>query len=232
MRDPIVFKSTIWTLVQRAKRDPAALSQILEMYRPPILNFILAKGRSLDAEDLTQEVFIRVCRPGFLETVEASKGKFRTLLLTVTKRVIIDNDRIEKAAIRGGGNRGVSLEKMREESSGFDPAEKVEEDPEFDLLWVQNLVRQGLLKYQAECKAKGSQYYSMFHDHVLSNKDQNEVARTYGRKIQDVKNAIHKTREKLRQFVEELVRDYAVAGFTEEMALISRYLNRLFSSKT
>ena len=224
MRGPVVFKSTIWTLVQKAKKDPRALSELLQSYRPPILNFISVKGYGEEAEDLTQEVFIRVIQPGFLEQVEASKGKFRTLLLTVTKRVMIDHDRIQKAKKRGGTRRLASLDQMRDESSRIDPAAQEEDDPEFDRLWGQNLIRQALLKYKSYCELKGSDYYSMFYQHVFGKKSQEAVAADHGRKVQDVKNAVHAARAKLRQFAEGLIRDYALEGASEELSRMSQFL--------
>jgi RNA polymerase sigma factor (sigma-70 family) len=224
MAERVEFTSTAWTLVRQAKNDPAALSRLIELYRPPIVNFIAAQGHTEEAEDLAQEVFIRLSRPGFFDRVEISKGKFRTLLLAVTKRTAIDHDRIRKARKRGGTRRALSLDQLREEDSRFDPAAKVEEDPEFDRLWTQNLVRQALLRYAKECNERRSKTYNLFHDHVLLGNSQEEVARSHGRKVQDVKNAVHQTKAKIRIYVEELVRDYANEDSDTELASLARWL--------
>jgi RNA polymerase sigma factor (sigma-70 family) len=218
------FASTSWTLVRNAKDDPGALARLLELYRAPVVNFIAARGREGDAEDLAQEVFIRLCRPGFFDRVDASKGKFRTLLLAVTKRTVIDYDRIQKARKRRGSRRLLSLEQLREADSRFDAAEECPEDTEFDRLWAQNLVRQALLRFQQECERRQSRTYAMFHDHVFLGKSQEDVASAHGRKVQDVKNAVHQTRAKLRTYVEQLIQDYAQSNASGELKTLARWL--------
>jgi RNA polymerase sigma factor (sigma-70 family) len=224
MAEPVAFKSTIWTLVEQAKKDPKALARVLEAYRPPILNYIAAKGHGEDSEDLAQLVLMRVSRPGFLESVARSKGKFRTLLLTVANRVMIDHARVQKAKIRYPGRQPLSIDHIRDDDRGIEPAAKEEDDPEFDRLWVQNLVRLALVRYQKLCDAKGSDYYALFRDHVLAKRSQMQVAEEHGRTVQDVKNAVHAARKKLREFIEERIRDYSLSGAGEEVAYLARFI--------
>ncbi len=115
-----MFPTTVWTVIQEAgDQDPQALESFASHYRTAVLNYI--RGRGLepgDAEDLCQDVFVRVFKGKVLAKADAAKGRFRGLLLTVVRRVIQDWLRRRRPA--------VSLEE-------FDPADR---DPDFDRVWV------------------------------------------------------------------------------------------------
>jgi RNA polymerase sigma factor (sigma-70 family) len=87
-----VFPTTIWDVVRAAgDRDPGALEQIAQEYRAPVVAFIRSRGIDADqAEDLCQEVFVRLLAGNVLAKADAAKGRFRNLLCTVTVRVIQD----------------------------------------------------------------------------------------------------------------------------------------------
>ena len=78
--DPAVLR-------QAQKGDERAFSIVLRMYETPVYNYVLrlVGDRSL-AEDLTQEVFLRVYQglPGF------SRSRFTTWLFQVTKNRVLD----------------------------------------------------------------------------------------------------------------------------------------------
>lgn len=203
------------------------MSELLAIYRAPILNFVRAQGRSeADSEDLTQEVFLRITRSGFMERAAEFKGKFRTLLLAVTKRVLIDHDRLRDAKKRGGEDLKLSFDALREEDTRFDFAAKVDADDSFDKMWVQNLLQKALERYRAYCGEKGSGNYELFFDHVFRGMKQEEVAAKHGRKVQDVKNAAFTARKKLREFVEQMVRDYSLTqeSYADELAYLGKFI--------
>jgi RNA polymerase sigma factor (sigma-70 family) len=87
-----VFPTTIWDVVRAAGRsDAEALAQIADEYRPAVLAFIRSRGLDATlAEDLCQDVFVRLLAGGVLAKADAQKGRFRSLLCTVTVRVIQD----------------------------------------------------------------------------------------------------------------------------------------------
>jgi RNA polymerase sigma factor (sigma-70 family) len=221
------FESTLWTLVGKAARDPGAFAEIVGRYRAPVANFLMSTGSGeSDAEDITQEVFLRVSRPGFMERAARFQGKFRTLLLTVTKRTRTDFERMRHAAKRGGGGTPVSLDALRDASEAFEPPAPDEAaDETFDRLWVQNLVRQAVDVYRRQCEERGSRGYALFNDHVFGGMPQEQVAAKHKCTVQDVKNACFAARQKLRQIVEHLIRDTSMTGDdAEERAHLERYL--------
>ena len=55
-----------------------------------------------EAEDLAQEVFLRLFKDGVLEQADRSKGRFRHLVLAVTKNVVGNHLTYIRAKKRGG----------------------------------------------------------------------------------------------------------------------------------
>ncbi|HEX6211453.1 MAG TPA: sigma factor [Methylomirabilota bacterium] len=87
-----MFPTTVWDVVHAAgARDPAALDAFAREYRAPVVAFIRRRGFDADtAEDLCQDVFVRLLAGGVLTKADARRGAFRSLLCTVTVRVIQD----------------------------------------------------------------------------------------------------------------------------------------------
>jgi DNA-directed RNA polymerase specialized sigma24 family protein len=118
-----MFQTTVWDDVKAAgAHDADAMNRIAEQYRAPILAFIRSRGvAGPEAEDFCHDVFVRVLAGGVIGKADATKGTFRTLLCTVTIRVMQDWRR-----------------KRRELPwEGLDPAVVPEG---FDRLWVLHLV--------------------------------------------------------------------------------------------
>ncbi|HEY8549660.1 MAG TPA: sigma-70 family RNA polymerase sigma factor [Vicinamibacterales bacterium] len=119
-----MFQTTIWEVVHAAgDGDSAALAKIAEEYRAPILAFI--RGRGIDparAEDLCQDVFVRLLTGEVLAKADPDRGRFRSLLCTVTIRVLQDWNRRHRGE--------APLDEL-------DPAGPV---PSFDRLWTLHLV--------------------------------------------------------------------------------------------
>jgi RNA polymerase sigma-70 factor (ECF subfamily) len=73
--------------------DRAAFDVLIERYRKPLLNVIARTiGRDADAEDLAQDVFVRVYRsaPRYQPT-----AKFSTWLYTIARRVCLNHARAQ-----------------------------------------------------------------------------------------------------------------------------------------
>lgn len=218
MNLPVRFPTTFWTTLR--DRPDQARAKLFTRYRTAIFHYLQNQGfQESDAEDLTQEVFLQVCQEPFLERVDRAKGKFRTLLLAVTRNLVL------KARERGARRRAVSLD------SGGPDGNVLEvpgpSDARFDELWVQNLVRLALQRLQEETSLGGPPHYQA----VVLNKMQGlpyaEVARKLGASEEDVTNWIHHGKKKIRKYLEESVRDYCSteAEWQEELALLSNHFS-------
>jgi RNA polymerase sigma factor (sigma-70 family) len=204
--------STLWTTILQFHADPERVKDfVVRRYRQPVVEFALLQGLSReDAEDAAQEVFVRVCQPAFLKKADQIRGKFRTVLLTVTKRVIVSLRRHDTAGMRDR-RRQVPLE-------GFDVPEDTPADPEFDRLWVKNLVEQALDSLELDAPVQALRLH-------LKGDSYSDISGKLGRKVTDVTNLIHRARERLRREIERLVAEYSSReDVAEEIAALRRFL--------
>jgi hypothetical protein len=85
------FPTTRWTLViaaEDARRTEArsALVSLCEGYWYPLYAYVRRRGYPADqAQDLTQEFFIRVMEGRYLDRADPEKGRFRAFILTSLK---------------------------------------------------------------------------------------------------------------------------------------------------
>lgn len=91
--------------------DESAWERFAELYRPAIREFIRISSPALqeaDVEDVTQDVFARLVAVFHQGTYDPSKGKFRTYLSTIVRRILID--RARRQEVRFAPGRALPLE--------------------------------------------------------------------------------------------------------------------------
>ncbi len=206
------FPSSIWTTLLSVRQEPDRVRDlVVRRYRQPVYDFIRRQNLSHeDAEDVTQEVFAQICRDGFLEKVDRKKGKFRTLVLAVTRHLVSTFRRRELAGVRDR-RRAVTLE-------GFDIAGEHPDDGDFDDLWVKNLVDQSILRLKDDPALPALKLQ-------MEGKSYQEIAAALKRSATDVTNHIHRAKKKLRAEIERLIREYCGDDqVQEEVSSLLRYL--------
>ena len=204
--------STMWTTILQFHRDPDRVKDfVVRRYRQPVVEFARRQGlKDEDAEDVTQEVFLRVCHGPFLKKANEIRGRFRTVLLAVTRHVIGSWRRHERAGKRDR-RREVSLEEIP-------LPDELPADPEFDRLWVQNLMDQAMarLKDDPGIEALRLQVGGLSYQ---------EIAAQLGRKVTDVTNFIHRAKERLKKEFERLVAEYSTREeVADEIAALRRFI--------
>lgn len=197
------FPSSIWTTILSIRSDPEAVrDQVVRRYRQPVYDFIRRQALNHeDAEDVTQEVFAQVCREGFLEKANRRKGRFRTLLLAVTRHLVASFRRRELAGVRDR-RRAVTIE-------GFDVAQEHEDDGDFDDLWVKNLVDLAMQRLKDDPTIAALRLQ-------IEGRSYQEIAATLKKSATDVTNFIHRAKKKLRQEIERQIREYSGGGHVED----------------
>lgn len=147
-----MFPTTVWDLVRDAgASDPEALERFAREYRAPVLDTIRRRGASgNDAEDLCQEVFLRLLAGGVLAKADPERGSFRSLLKTVTVRIVIDWWR-------------------RRKELPAEDAEPVAPEPDFDRAWALHLTERAL----ARLEKQSPRYHEVLRHHL----DGREVSR-------------------------------------------------------
>lgn len=226
MTGPIHFGSTIWDVVERAKRgDERAVDQLIRTYQKPIVQFIRRQGfTEADAEDLAQEVFLRISRQGVLQRVLQTGGKFRSLIIGVTKNIIHEVRRTTGAKKRGGN---VRIMRMPSDSRITTRAEAEADDEAFDQFWMLHLVNRAFELLHKECVLNKTLYYEAVRLFTVGRLDYESVSKRIGVPMTNVKNLIRRGRLKLLDYIRQEIANYSQPGsqYEEEVKYLMKYLD-------
>src|SRR5690349_1849025 len=102
------FPTTRWSLVVAAgnphqKEPNSALVSLCETYWYPLYAYLRRRGHPADqAQDFTQEFFMRVLEGRYLDRADRERGRFRSFILTSLKFFVADQEDRQRARKRGG----------------------------------------------------------------------------------------------------------------------------------
>lgn len=196
------FQSTLWTVIRGADRgEEAALREFALKYRGPIVSYIARRGLPNDAEDLAQEVFLRLLQDRVLAKADPSRGRFRSLLLAVTRHVISHHREREGAQKRGGGNVR-SLESV--DVSAQEP------DESFDREWVGHLVELSLARLARE--------HPNYHEALRLSVLEGAAGVDH--------NLVHRGKKKVADYLREQIQEYSLSREDYEAEI--QYLAKFF----
>jgi len=216
------FESTLWSRISLVKRqDTRAIHDFVSRYRGPVVSFVRNAGFGPeDAEDLAQEVFVRITRDDVLVKADKDRGRFRSFLLGVTQNVIREERRRRGADKRGGGRVPLSIDESERELAEVLPQEHREES--FDRLWVEGLVKSAL----GELEKERPEYYRALTLHLQDGMEYSQIAAKLGKKLQDVKNWIHRARARLADLIKEEVARYVSSPqeYEEELKYLAKFI--------
>lgn len=195
------FQTTLWSRIEDIQRgDDKAVWSFVERYRKPLLSFIERRGYNRqDAEDLVQEVFLRLFAKEALARADRERGRFRSFLLGIAKHVMSEERVRRQAKKRGGGEKPVPLSEAPEvasEDSG---------DGEFDRIWADHMLRRALDVLESE-NPRQHKTLKMRFERDMSYQD---IAEELTRNLQQVKNDIHRARKRLVRIIKQEIADYS-----------------------
>jgi RNA polymerase sigma factor (sigma-70 family) len=207
----MTFPTSIWTTLRGLRKEPERVKEkVVLRYREPVYEFIRRQGLlHEDAEDLTQEIFVRICSDGFLARVDPKKGKFRSLLLAVTRNVVASFRRKELAPMRD-----------RRKTVALDECEiptETEPDAEFDRLWVKHLMTQGMARMRNDAATAALKLQ-------LEGRSYQEIAAQLAKTETEVTNYIHRAKKRLRTEIESVIREYSGNDLKDEITALVKYL--------
>jgi RNA polymerase sigma factor (sigma-70 family) len=234
---PSDFPTTRWTLVIAAadpqrKEARSALVSLCESYWYPLYAYVRRRGYPADeAEDLTQEFFVRMLDGRYLDRADADKGRFRAFVLTSLKFFLADEADRHRAQKRGGGNV-LSLEiSSGEERYQRDPAHNETPERIFERRWALSMLDTVIDRLRAEFVQHGRlDHFNRLKVFLL---DQAEtpyaaLARDMGTSEGALKVAIHRLRKRyrdlFRQEIAETVAD--PADVESELRFLAAALTR------
>lgn len=206
------FDTTRWSLVLRARGDPAgsraALETLCRIYRPPVLAFVRSRGYPPDAaEDLTQAFFTRFLERGWYGVADPQRGRFRSFLLVVLKRFLADSARESTRVKRGGGYRFESFD----EGDASDPQAENTPESEFERAWAHAVLGAAIARLRGEAEQAGKlplfQHLSEFLLEPPDDADYERVAKTLNLRRNTLAVSVHRLRHRLRELVREELRE-------------------------
>ena len=216
--EPRPFATTRWSLILSAacaasgeQKAREALAELCRTYWRPIFSFVYRRGYSKeDAQDLTQDFFVKIMDRNWLEHADPDRGRFRSLLLKSLQNFLINAAERVRTRKRGGDVQFVSWHDwMSEEPSPlFVPAQSFDSLPPerlFDLRWATTVVKQALRRLREEYEAKGR--LRLFHalsSHLVSERDETpfaDLSASLGVAETAVIKQLHNMRERYRWLV-------------------------------
>ncbi len=195
------FQATLWTVVLKAKEHSRdALEELIKIYWKPIYVYIRRWGYpSEEAKDLSQGFFSDLLERDFLRGVSPEKGRFRTFLLTVLKRYLINESERKRAQKRGGGKAVLSLDYSRAERD-FTIMPTSNETPErsFNRQWALESMSRALGDLAKEMDAAT---FEAIKPHLAGGPAYDETAKKLGITVTRLNNLIHRTRKRYRDLL-------------------------------
>ena len=179
-----MFPTTIWATIHQAGREDAfALEDVARRYRQPVLEYIRRRGfQGHDADDICQDVFLRILQGDVLAKADEQRGRFRSLLLSVTTHVILDRLR---------RRRDVNVETI----------EAHVEPQDFDRGWALHLTERALDRLREE----GSPYFEVLSGHLAGQpQDRNRLWIARGKLAAEIRKEVAHTCFSREDFEDEM----------------------------
>ncbi len=168
------FPTTRWQVVDELKaseasRRKAALAELMELYWRPLYAFLRCDYSREEAEDLVQEFFTHCLESDVLVHADASRGRFRSFLLTCIKRFASNRDRLERAQKRNPESGLMSIEELITLAGpALEPKSGETPESAFHRVWIQTTLLRVLADYERRCKdLKLADRYEMFHLRII-----------------------------------------------------------------
>jgi RNA polymerase sigma factor (sigma-70 family) len=215
------FVTTRWNLIlsggDSEKTDEyqirAALAELCRIYWRPIFFFVARRGYSPeDAEDLTQDFFLRILRGDWLQKADPTRGRFRSLLLKSVQNFLNDAADRTKARKRGGDVSFISWDPwmteapselaLSNEALNSWTAERL-----FDAGWAATVVQRAIRRLREECERKGRlRVFEVLNQYLTAERDDISYARLAA-KLRIAESTVKKLLYHMRQRYRFLLRD-------------------------
>jgi len=233
------FPTTRWTLVVAAgdpqrKDARSALVSLCENYWYPLYAYLRRRGYAPDqAQDLTQEFFMRVLEGRYLDRADPEKGRFRSFILTSLKFFVADEQDRQRAQKRGGG-AVVSLEissgeeRYQRELGHYETPDRI-----FERRWALSMLERVMERLRDEFVQHGRP--ENFERMKLFLLGQSEapyaaLAREMNTSEGALKVAIHRLRKRYRELFRQEIADTVAdpANIESELRYLAAVLTRKY----
>ena len=231
------FTTTHWSVVllageEHSSQSARALETLCRTYWYPLYSFVRRQGYGApSAQDLTQEFFSRLIAGDGLESVDRSKGKFRSFLLASMKHLLANEWNRLHTQRQGGGHVHFSLDAASaEERYRLDPADELTPEKIFERRWAETLVDAVTRRLQEEYAGAGmARRFEGLKAFLLSGDERTsyaEAARCLDISEGAVRTAIHRLRQRYGELFRAEIAQ-TVTGLAEMQEEIRHFLKVL-----
>ena len=231
------FATTHWSVVllageKHSSQSARALETLCRAYWYPLYSFVRRQGYDAPtAQDLTQEFFSRLLAGHGLESVDRSKGKFRSFLLASMKHLLANEWNRLHTQRHGGGHVHFSLDAASaEERYQLEPADELTSEKVFERRWAETVIDAVTRRLQEEYVEAGLARRFEELKVFLLNGDEPpsyaEVARRLNISEGAVRTAIHRMRQRYGELFRAEIAQ-TVTGLPEMQEEIRHFLNVL-----
>ena len=195
-----------------------ALATLCEIYWLPLYVYVRQRGHSADdAQDLTQEFFVRLLDKQTLQVADRERGRFRSFLLASMKNFLANKWRRDAAQKRGGAPSVISLDFDDGESRyQLEPSHNHTPERIFERQWALTLLDRALTKLRTEFasaeKIELFGHLRMFLGGSKSTVPYREIGRQLDMSEGAVKVAVHRMRRRYRALLREEVQHTVAAA--------------------
>ena len=214
------FVTTRWSLILSAAKSESgekeprdALEELCQTYWRPVFSFICRRGYSVeDAQDLTQDFFVKILDPHWLQHADVHRGRFRSLLLTSLQNFLVNAAERTHTHKRGGAVKFVSWDDWMAEapsqlSISAHALDSLPPERLFDLRWAATVVEHALRRLREECESKGKRrLFQTLSGYLTVDRDEVSYA-TLSTALGIAESAVRKQLYNMRQRYRSLLRD-------------------------
>ena len=210
------FPTTRWTTViaaggRQQKESRSALVSLCENYWYPLYAYLRRRGYPADeAQDLTQEFFIRVLEGRYLDRADPEKGRFRSFLLVSLKFFVADEEDRLRARKRGGGMIESLELSSGEERYQREPAHGETPQRIFERRWALSMLERVVERLRTEFILHGRpEHFDRLKVFLLGQSDApySALAREMNTSEGALKVAIHRLRKRYRELFRQEIAD-------------------------
>ena len=196
------------------------LERLCQRYWKPVYYYARAL-RDLsaeDAEDLVQQFFGMLLERVDFASLSPDRGSFRGFLKTALRRFVVSDER--KRAVRAP-REGARLFRFEEaEAEWRERAGEATPEAAFDRGWAREVLLEALARLKGECPPI---QYALFREYCVDPEgvglSYSDLARKHGVSEDDVRNHLRSVRQRGREVLKEMLRDYLIPGEDVEAEL-------------
>ncbi len=235
----VQFATTHWSVVLAAANEESsaaqdALEKLCHAYWYPLYAYVRRRGYAPeDAQDLTQEFFLRLLRKRSFTAADPNKGRFRAFLLGALKHFLADVQDRATTLKRGGGKPIISWEQdLAETRFAQEPMDEASPDRLFERRWALTVLDRALTRLEERYRAGGrSELLSALRGYVTTDAPRLTYTEAAA-KLQMTESAVASAVFRLRQAYHELVREEVAQTVSNPSELDEeiRHLMDLFGS--